>query len=44
MTLRLSVDWFVFSSMNTLTTSQTSWPLRQPVAFLILAAIVWLGL
>ncbi|MDO9197397.1 hypothetical protein [Rhodoferax sp.] len=30
--------------MNTLTTPQKSWPLRQPIAFLILAAIVWLGL
>ncbi len=30
--------------MNTLTISQNSWPLRQPMAFLVLAAIVWLGL
>ncbi|MDO8449720.1 MAG: permease [Rhodoferax sp.] len=30
--------------MNTLTTPRKSWPLRQPIAFLILAAIVWLGL
>ncbi|MDO9116135.1 MAG: permease [Polaromonas sp.] len=30
--------------MNTVTTPQKSWPLRQPVIFLILAAVVWLGL
>ncbi len=30
--------------MNTVTTPQKSWPLRQPVIFLILAALVWLGL
>ncbi|MDI1342102.1 permease [Polaromonas sp.] len=30
--------------MNTLTTPQKSWPLRQPVIFLILAALGWLGL
>lgn len=30
--------------MSTLTLSQKPWPLRQPIAFLILAAIVWLGL
>ncbi|MDI1268156.1 MAG: permease [Polaromonas sp.] len=30
--------------MNTVTTPQKSWPLRQPVIFLILAAMVWLGL
>ncbi|HEY5580089.1 MAG TPA: permease [Rhodoferax sp.] len=30
--------------MNTLATPQKSWPLRQPIAFLVLAAIVWLGL
>ncbi|MDP2451423.1 permease, partial [Polaromonas sp.] len=30
--------------MNSLTTSQKSWPLRQPIIFLILAALVWLGL
>ncbi|NMM10997.1 MAG: permease [Polaromonas sp.] len=30
--------------MNTLATPLKSWPLRQPIAFLILAAIVWFGL
>jgi hypothetical protein len=30
--------------MTTLSTPLKSWPLRQPVAFLILAAIAWLGL
>ena len=30
--------------MNTLSIPQKPWPLRQPVAFLILAAIVWFGL
>src|SRR5512139_1197075 len=30
--------------MNTLTTPLKSWPLRQPLAFLILAAITWFGL
>ncbi|MDI1239066.1 MAG: permease [Polaromonas sp.] len=30
--------------MNTVTTPQKSWPLRQPVIFLILAALGWLGL
>ncbi|MBK6591340.1 MAG: permease [Burkholderiales bacterium] len=30
--------------MNTLSAPQRAWPLRQPAAFLILAAIVWLGL
>jgi uncharacterized membrane protein YraQ (UPF0718 family) len=30
--------------MNTLTAPQKSWPLRQPIAFLILAFIVWLTL
>jgi hypothetical protein len=30
--------------MNTLTIAQKPWPLRQPIAFLIVAAIVWLGL
>ena len=30
--------------MNTLTTPLRSWPLRQPLAFLILAAIAWLAL
>lgn len=30
--------------MNTLTLPHKSWPLRQPVAFLVLAAMLWLGL
>lgn len=30
--------------MNTLSAPQRPWPLRQPAAFLILAAVVWLGL
>src|SRR5512139_202072 len=30
--------------MSTLTTPLKHWPLRQPVAFLILAAIAWFGL
>ena len=30
--------------MNTLVTPLKSWPLRQPIAFLILAAMVWFGL
>jgi uncharacterized membrane protein YraQ (UPF0718 family) len=30
--------------MNTLTLQQKSWPLRQPVAFLVVAAVVWLAL
>jgi uncharacterized protein len=30
--------------MNTLTISQKPWPLRQPIAFLVAAAFVWLGL
>ena len=42
--MRLFGGMPVFIGMNTLTASQKAWPLRQPVAFLILAAIVWLGL
>jgi len=34
----------VFIDMNTLTFSQKSWPLRQPVAFLVVATVVWLAL
>jgi uncharacterized membrane protein YraQ (UPF0718 family) len=30
--------------MNTLVTPQKSWPLRQPIVFLVLAAIAWLVL
>jgi|GEM_PF-4826014 len=30
--------------MNTLTSSLQRWPARQPVVFLILAAIIWLAL
>jgi len=31
-------------SMNTLSTPLKTWPARQPLAFLILAAIIWLVL
>jgi len=42
--LRL-LRWFcVFTCMNTFSISQKSWPLRQPLAFLVLAAIVWFAL
>ena len=42
--LRL-LRWFcVFTCMNTFSVSQKSWPLRQPLAFLVLAAIVWFAL
>jgi uncharacterized membrane protein YraQ (UPF0718 family) len=34
----------VFMFMSTLYFSPKSWPTRQPVAFLVLAAVVWLGL
>ena len=34
----------VFTSMNTLIAPLKAWPLRQPIAFLILATIIWLGL
>ena len=34
----------VFIGLNTVTTPRKSWHLRQPIAFLVLAAIVWLGL
>ena len=44
MALRLLAPLFVFTNTNTLTTPLKSWPLRQPVAFLILAVIVWLAL
>ena len=30
--------------MNTLTLTRKSWPTRQPILFLLLAAVVWLGL
>jgi hypothetical protein len=30
--------------MDTLTLSQKSWPLRQPIAFLVVAALVWFAL
>jgi hypothetical protein len=42
--VRLFGDLPVFTGMNTLTIPQKSWPLRQPIVFLALAAIVWLGL
>ena len=35
---------FVFMSMNSLTITFKRWPLRQPLAFLILATLVWFGL
>jgi len=34
----------VFCSMNTLTAPSKPWPLRQPVVFLVLAAVVWLAI
>ena len=30
--------------MNTLTAPRKSWPIRQPILFLVLAAVVWLAL
>jgi hypothetical protein len=30
--------------VNACSVPQKSWPLRQPIAFLILAVMVWLGL
>ncbi len=42
--LRLFSTWFVFLGMNTLTLPQKSWPMRQPLAFLIAATIVWFAL
>ena len=42
--MRLLADSFVFTCMNASTPSLKSWPLRQPLTFLILAFIVWLGL
>lgn len=35
---------FVFAGMTTLTTSSKSWHTRQPIVFLILAALAWLAL
>ena len=37
--LRLFSKSFVFTDMNTMTTSLKTWPARQPLTFLILAAI-----
>jgi uncharacterized protein len=34
----------VFIGMSTLTAPRKSWPMRQPVLFLIVAALAWLGL
>jgi len=34
----------VFTDMSTLTSPLKSWPLRQPIVFLILAAVAWLAL
>lgn len=42
--LRLFSTRFVFLGMNTLTLPQKSWPMRQPMAFLIAATIVWFAL
>ena len=42
--LRLFSTWFVFLGMNTLSLPQKSWPMRQPLAFLIAATIVWFAL
>ena len=42
--LRLLAPLFVFTGMNSITTPLKTWPLRQPLAFLILAVIVWLAL
>jgi len=42
--VRLLGEFSVFLVVNTLTIPQKPWPLRQPVAFLVLAALVWLGL
>ena len=42
--MRLLLGLGVFICMNTLTLAQKSWPSRHPVAFLVLAAIVWFAL
>lgn len=42
--MRLFGGMPAFTGMNTLTAPQRAWPLRQPISFLILAAVVWLGL
>ncbi len=34
----------VFTGMNTLIAPQKTWPLRQPIFFLILATVIWWGL
>ena len=41
---RLLGSSFVFTGMSTATHTLQRWPSRQPVAFLILAPIVWLAL
>lgn len=42
--MRLFQGAYVFFVMSTITASLKTWPLRQPMAFLILAAIAWFGL
>jgi len=42
--LRLFAPCAVSTRMHTTTLSLKSWPQRQPLAFLVLAAAVWLGL
>jgi uncharacterized membrane protein YraQ (UPF0718 family) len=36
--------WFVFSGMTTFNTPLRTWPSRQPLMFLALAAVLWLAL
>jgi uncharacterized membrane protein YraQ (UPF0718 family) len=42
--LRLFEPESVFTSMNTLALDRKPWPTRQPVLFLVVAAILWLAL
>ena len=42
--LRLLRSPFVFTGMNTLTSSLQRWPVRQPAVFLALAAAAWWGI
>jgi uncharacterized membrane protein YraQ (UPF0718 family) len=42
--MRLLDAWPVFLCMSTLTSPRRSWPLRQPVLFLLVAAALWWGL
>lgn len=39
--LRLLHSLCVFTGMNTLSLTQKSWPLRQPVIFLVVAVLAW---